>query len=130
MNGDECGKTDGLRGDNASGRNKADRALGRYDTGNDNYCFSDGLENIPGHVCAVLFYPLTRFGRVQEETRCMMCVTVPILENSLPMELMAPSGWRDRPVDSERDHVLGPSDTEITLVEYGSYVCPALQGGQ
>ena len=76
MNGDECGKTDGLRGDNASGRNKADRALGRYDTGNDNYCFSDGRENIPGHVCAVPFYPLTRFGRVQEKTRCMMCVTV------------------------------------------------------
>ncbi len=30
----------------------------------------------------------------------------------------------DRPVDIERDHVLGPADAEITLVEYGSYACP------
>jgi len=30
----------------------------------------------------------------------------------------------DRPVDVDRDHVLGPPDAEITLVEYGSYVCP------
>jgi NhaA family Na+:H+ antiporter len=30
----------------------------------------------------------------------------------------------DRPVDVERDHVLGPGDAEITLVEYGSYACP------
>ena len=29
----------------------------------------------------------------------------------------------DRPVDPARDHILGPSDAEITLVEYGSYVC-------
>jgi NhaA family Na+:H+ antiporter len=29
----------------------------------------------------------------------------------------------DRPVDSGRDHVLGPPDAEITLVEYGSYAC-------
>jgi NhaA family Na+:H+ antiporter len=29
----------------------------------------------------------------------------------------------DRPVDPARDHVLGPPDAEITLVEYGSYVC-------
>jgi NhaA family Na+:H+ antiporter len=39
------------------------------------------------------------------------------------MELMTPSGWLDRPVDPERDHVLGPSDAQITLVEYGSYAC-------
>ena len=28
------------------------------------------------------------------------------------------------PVDPARDHVLGDSDAEITLVEYGSYACP------
>jgi NhaA family Na+:H+ antiporter len=30
----------------------------------------------------------------------------------------------DRPVDDNRDHVLGPSHAPITLVEYGSYDCP------
>jgi Na+:H+ antiporter, NhaA family len=30
----------------------------------------------------------------------------------------------DRPVDSQRDHVLGPADASLTLVEYGSYACP------
>lgn len=29
----------------------------------------------------------------------------------------------DRPVDPARDHVLGPPTAEITLVEYGSYLC-------
>ena len=29
----------------------------------------------------------------------------------------------DPPVDVGRDHVLGPPDAEITLVEYGSYAC-------
>lgn len=29
----------------------------------------------------------------------------------------------DRPVDPAHDHVLGPQNAEITLVEYGSYVC-------
>lgn len=28
------------------------------------------------------------------------------------------------PVDVPRDHVLGPPDAEMTLVEYGSYACP------
>lgn len=32
--------------------------------------------------------------------------------------------WLDRPVDDQHDHVLGPADAEITLVEYGSYACP------
>ena len=40
------------------------------------------------------------------------------------MELMIPPGRLDRPVDHEKDHVLGPTDAEITLVEYGSYACP------
>ena len=30
----------------------------------------------------------------------------------------------DRPVDDFRDHILGPSNAGITLVEYGSYACP------
>ena len=30
----------------------------------------------------------------------------------------------DPPIDPERDHVLGPPDAELTLVEYGSYACP------
>lgn len=29
------------------------------------------------------------------------------------------------PVDAERDHVLGPPDAQMTLVEYGSYACPS-----
>jgi NhaA family Na+:H+ antiporter len=28
------------------------------------------------------------------------------------------------PVDPARDHILGPPDAEITLLEYGSYACP------
>src|SRR6476661_4660678 len=31
----------------------------------------------------------------------------------------------DPPVDPARDHVLGPPDAEMTLVEYGSYACRA-----
>jgi NhaA family Na+:H+ antiporter len=30
----------------------------------------------------------------------------------------------DRPVDDRRDHILGPNNAPITLVEYGSYDCP------
>ena len=29
----------------------------------------------------------------------------------------------DPPIDLGHDHVLGPSDAELTLVEYGSYAC-------
>jgi len=32
---------------------------------------------------------------------------------------MIPPGRLDRPVDHETDHVLGPANAEITLVEYG-----------
>jgi len=28
-----------------------------------------------------------------------------------------------RPVDAARDHVIGPGNAPITLVEYGSYAC-------
>ncbi|AMV39487.1 Na+/H+ antiporter NhaA [Planctomyces sp. SH-PL62] len=33
----------------------------------------------------------------------------------------------DPPVDRDRDHILGPEDAEMTLVEYGSYTCPRCQ---
>src|SRR4051812_32471657 len=46
------------------------------------------------------------------------------LEPCSAMQLMMPPGRLDRPVDHEMDHVLGPRDAEITLVEYGSYACP------
>ena len=36
----------------------------------------------------------------------------------------------DRPVDSRNDHVLGPDDGDLTLVEYGSYACPVLPRGE
>ncbi len=34
------------------------------------------------------------------------------------------NNWLDRPVDDEYDHVLGPPQAAVTLVEYGSYACP------
>ncbi|ARP99818.1 Na+/H+ antiporter NhaA [Pseudorhodoplanes sinuspersici] len=40
------------------------------------------------------------------------------------MAHVAAVNWLNRPVDESRDHVLGPSNAEITLVEYGSYDCP------
>src|SRR4051812_9328398 len=46
------------------------------------------------------------------------------LEACSAMQLMIPPGRLDRPVDHERDHVLGPTDAEITLVEYGGYASP------
>jgi Na+:H+ antiporter, NhaA family len=39
------------------------------------------------------------------------------------MSNVAPSNRLDRPVDEARDHILGRSDAEISLVEYGSYAC-------
>ncbi|QRM55849.1 Na+/H+ antiporter NhaA [Sinorhizobium sp. BG8] len=35
-----------------------------------------------------------------------------------------PPGRLDRPVDGRSDHILGNESAEVTLVEYGSYVCP------
>jgi Na+:H+ antiporter, NhaA family len=40
------------------------------------------------------------------------------------MSDLTPGNRLDRPVDDEFDHVLGPPDAAITLVEYGSYACP------
>lgn len=34
------------------------------------------------------------------------------------------AGRLDRPVDTERDHILGPADADLTLLEFGSYDCP------
>jgi NhaA family Na+:H+ antiporter len=36
----------------------------------------------------------------------------------------AQTTWLDRPVDPDRDHILGEEGAEITLVEYGSFDCP------
>jgi Na+:H+ antiporter, NhaA family len=38
--------------------------------------------------------------------------------------LLIPSRRLAPPVDETRDHILGASDAQITLVEYGSYACP------
>jgi NhaA family Na+:H+ antiporter len=42
----------------------------------------------------------------------------------MEMTAQGPNHRLDRPVDESRDHVLGPRDAQITLVEYGSYACP------
>ncbi|WP_315856507.1 Na+/H+ antiporter NhaA [Rhizobium leguminosarum] len=39
------------------------------------------------------------------------------------MTHLEPPGRLDRPVDGRLDHILGDASAEITLVEYGSYVC-------
>lgn len=38
--------------------------------------------------------------------------------------MVSATGRLDRPVNEESDHVLGPANAPITLVEYGSYACP------
>ncbi len=40
------------------------------------------------------------------------------------MSDLARGNWLDRPVDAKVDHILGPADAAITLVECGSYACP------
>lgn len=44
-------------------------------------------------------------------------------ENDL-MAHAIPASRLTRPVDNGTDHILGPADAAITLVEYGSYACP------
>lgn len=40
------------------------------------------------------------------------------------MSIESVTGRLDRPVNDETDHILGPTNAPITLVEYGSYACP------
>jgi NhaA family Na+:H+ antiporter len=40
------------------------------------------------------------------------------------MSDVTPGNRLDRPVDEKFDHILGPAEAPITLVEYGSYACP------
>src|SRR5580700_8222963 len=40
------------------------------------------------------------------------------------MSDLARGNWLDRPVNEKTDHILGPPEAAITLVEYGSYACP------
>src|SRR3984885_11899575 len=43
---------------------------------------------------------------------------------SVRMSDVTPGNRLDRPVDEKLDHILGPAEAPITLVEYGSYACP------
>ena len=40
------------------------------------------------------------------------------------MSDLTPGNRLDRPVDDKFDHILGPPNAAVTLVEYGSYACP------
>ena len=40
------------------------------------------------------------------------------------MSDISEGNWLDREVSATSDHILGPPDADITLVEYGSYACP------
>ena len=46
----------------------------------------------------------------------------------MPPEIDARRRWLDPPVDGGRDHCLGDTGADITLVEYGSYDCPYCRG--